>query len=121
MGDRGSNGRPVSNFEIAVLLWDRARIGRSMSIWEAETDMDGAFQYMLKVFFSDVGTFSFEYRHRRAYVMQIAILVTDGKSFLNQEFTIQNAEAAKLDGIEIFVVGMCNIYLITPSSTDETC
>ena len=110
-----------SNREIDVHLGDRDLTGRLGSIWEAETEMDGAFQYMLKVFFSDVGTFSFEYRHRRAYVMQIAILVTDGKSFLNQEFTIQNAEAAKLDGIEIFVVGMCNIYLITPSSTDETC
>ena len=46
--------------------------------------------------------------------------MTDGKSNLNQEFTIQNAEAAEADGIDIFVVGMCNIYLVTLTSTDMT-
>ncbi|KAI0239671.1 hypothetical protein LSAT2_009633 [Lamellibrachia satsuma] len=45
-------------------------------------------------------------QHKRADVKQIAILVTDGKSNLNQEFTIQNAEAAEADGIDIFVVGL---------------
>ena len=82
-------------------------------MWETEIDMDEVIWLMLKVFLSDDDTFSFEYRHKRTYVKQIAILVTDGKSNLNQEFTIQNAEAAEADGIEIFVVGMCNISLIT--------
>ena len=47
---------------------------------------------------------------------QIAILLTDGMSNLNQKFTIPNARAAKGDGIEIFAIGMytrSSIHLLT--------
>ncbi|KAI0239670.1 hypothetical protein LSAT2_009632, partial [Lamellibrachia satsuma] len=45
-------------------------------------------------------------QHKRTYVKQIAILLTDGKSNLNNEFTIPNADAAQDDDIEIFAIGV---------------
>ena len=36
---------------------------------------------------------------------KIAILLTDGISTVNYEYTVPNAEEAANDGIEIFVIG----------------
>ena len=43
---------------------------------------------------------------------QIAVVVSNGKSDVNQELTIPNAEAAKAVGIEIYVVRMYCVLLI---------
>ena len=50
----------------------------------------------------------YENRRKRTYVKQIAILLTDGMSNLNHDWTIPNAEAAAADGIEIFAIGTYN-------------
>ena len=71
---------------------------------------------MWKVLTND-GPFLLENRHKRTYVKQIAILLTDGKSNLNNEFTIPNADAAQDDDIEIFAIGTWNSSYITPAET----
>ena len=50
---------------------------------------------------------------------QIAILLTDGKSNLNSNFTIPNADAAFAAGIEIFAIGMCASFFSSPASVDK--
>jgi len=51
-------------------------------------------------------------------VKQIAILLTDGMSNLNRQYTIPNALAAKGDDIEIFAIGMYSRFLIYLLTTD---
>ena len=48
---------------------------------------------------------------------QIAVVVSIGKSDVNQELTVPNAAAAKADGIEIFVVGLYSLFTYIPPST----
>ena len=47
---------------------------------------------------------------------QIAIVVSNGKSTVNQELTIPNAAAAAAEDIMIFFVGLYSLFTCIPPS-----